>query len=329
MVLSILFPLIPLVLTYLLFEIYRNIFIEKQSKFLKGAFSSYVSPDVVDEIIKNPDKLQLGGNRRKITLLFSDIRGFTTLSEKTDPEQLVTLLNEYLSPMTEIVMRNQGTLDKFIGDAVMAIYGAPVIQQNQSVLACKSAVEMIEKLKEINTVWAENKLPNIDIGIGINTGEAVVGNMGADIRFDYTAIGDTVNLAARLEGQTKFYGVNIIVSESTKNEYESFPVESDESKLSFRELDIIRVKGKNKPISIYQLIMPGDILDNSSLIGTYNTALSKYRERKFEESLTLFRSLLETVPGDIPSKHYVERNSNYIANPPPADWDSVYTAESK
>ena len=329
LMLSILFPAIPLLLTYIIYEVYRNIVVEKQSKFLKGAFSSYVSPDVVDEIIKNPDKLQLGGDRKKITLLFSDIRGFTTLSEKTDPEQLVTLLNEYLSPMTEIVMNNKGTLDKFIGDAVMAIYGAPVNQENQALLACRSAVEMIEKLKEINTEWTKNNLPNIDIGIGINTGEAVVGNMGADIRFDYTAIGDTVNLAARLEGQTKFYGTNIIISESTKIELEGLLENSLQQPFRFRELDLIKVKGKVKPIAIFQLIIPGDKLDNETLLNNYNMALSHYRNRNFEESLRLFKILISELPGDTPSKLYVERNNEYLINPPPADWDYVYTAESK
>ena len=329
LMLSILFPAIPMLLTYILYEVYRNIVIERQSKFLRSAFSSYVSPDVVDEIILNPEKLSLGGDRKKITLLFSDIRGFTTLSEKTDPEKLVTLLNEYLSPMTEIVMRNKGTLDKFIGDAVMAIYGAPVKQENQAFLACISAVEMIEKLKEINTEWAKNNLPNIDIGIGINTGEAVVGNMGADIRFDYTAIGDTVNLAARLEGQTKFYGTNIIISETTKQELELKSENSIQNSFRFRELDIIKVKGKTKPIAIFQLIIPGDKLDNDKLIDDYNKALSNYRSRNFTESLKLFKSILENLPGDVPSTHYVDRNSHYINNPPSAEWDYVYTAESK
>ncbi len=329
LMLSILFPAIPMLLTYVLYEVYRNIVVERQSKFLRSAFSSYVSPDVVDEIILNPEKLSLGGDRKKITLLFSDIRGFTTLSEKTDPEKLVTLLNEYLSPMTEIVMRNKGTLDKFIGDAVMAIYGAPVKQENQAFLACISAVEMIEKLKEINTEWAKNNLPNIDIGIGINTGEAVVGNMGADIRFDYTAIGDTVNLAARLEGQTKFYGTNIIISETTKQELELKSENSIQNSFRFRELDIIKVKGKTKPIAIFQLIIPGDKLDNDKLIDDYNKALSYYRSRNFTDSLKLFKSILENLPGDVPSTHYVDRNSHYINNPPSAEWDYVYTAESK
>ena len=176
---------------------------------------------------------------------------------------------------------------------------------------------------------SRNNLPNIDIGIGINTGEAVVGNMGADIRFDYTAIGDTVNLAARLEGQTKFYGTNIIISESTKQELELKSENSIQDSFRFRELDIIKVKGKIKPIAIFQLIIPGDKLDNYKLIDDYNKALSNYRSRNFTESLKLFKLILEFLPGDVPSTHYVDRNSFYIKNPPSAEWDYVYTAESK
>lgn len=327
--LSILFPAFSISLTYVIYEAYRNITVERKSKFLRDAFTSYVSPEVVGQLIKNPDKLQLGGDRRKVTLLFSDIRGFTALSENTEPEKLVTLLNEYLTPMTEIVMSNFGTLDKFIGDAVMAIYGAPVEQEEQSLHACTSAIEMILKLNSINEQWTENGLPNIEIGIGINTGEAVVGNMGADIRFDYTAIGDTVNLAARLEGQTKYYGTNIIISENTKNELENCISNKPGGSFIIRELDLIRVKGKKKPIAIYQLIVPGTALVNNNLIDNYNEALKCYRNRDFKKALGLLKTILENVPGDTPSKLYIERCNYYLESPPPLEWDYVYTAESK
>jgi len=329
LMLSILFPVIPLSLTYIFYEVYRNIVVERKSKFLRSAFSSYVSPDVVNEIIINPEKLRLGGDRRKVTLLFSDIRGFTSLSEKTEPEKLVTLLNEYLSPMTKIVMNNKGTLDKFIGDAVMAIYGAPIKQDAQAAQACTSAVEMITSLKQINEEWTKSNLPNIDIGIGINTGEAVVGNMGADIRFDYTAIGDTVNLAARLEGQTKFYGTNIIISESTKNELDIISNNSSQHSFKLRELDLIRVKGKNKPIAIFQLIVPNELIDDNELLEIFDNALIKYREREFSDALIRFRSILVKVPDDNPSKLYIERCIFYNETPPPADWDYIHTSESK
>ncbi len=327
--LSILFPAFSISLTYIIYEAYRNITVERKSKFLREAFNSYVSPDVVGQILKDPERLQLGGDRRKVTLLFSDIRGFTTLSESTDPEKLVTLLNEYLTPMTKIVMNNKGTLDKFIGDAVMAIYGAPVEQEHQALHACSSAIEMIKKLNEINKEWSENNLPNIDIGIGINTGEAVVGNMGADIRFDYTAIGDTVNLAARLEGQTKYYGTNIIISESTKQDLDKAMAENPDISFNIRELDLIKVKGKSKPIAVYQLIVPNDSIDDKSVLDRYNLALSSYRDSKFKEALNLFESIIGDLPDDTPSKLYTERCNHYIENPPPPDWDHVYTAESK
>ena len=329
LMLSILFPAFSISLTYIIYEAYRNITVERKSRFLREAFNSYVSPEVVGQLIKDPDKLQLGGDRRKVTLLFSDIRGFTTLSERTEPEKLVTLLNEYLTPMTEIVMSNKGTLDKFIGDAVMAIYGAPVEQEEQALHACVSAIEMMKKLKEINQHWTDNNLPNIDIGIGVHTGEAVVGNMGANVRFDYTAIGDTVNLAARLEGQTKYYGANIIISEDTKDELESSMKNNPDILFKLRELDLIRVKGKNEPIAIYQLIVPESAIDNNNLLEQHYEALTCYRNMDFNKSLELFRSILNNVPDDSPTGLYIERCNYYLENPPPGDWDHVYTAESK
>ncbi|MGH7885776.1 MAG: CHASE2 domain-containing protein, partial [Thermodesulfobacteriota bacterium] len=179
--LSGIFPILSLVLSFVFYEGYRNLVVEKRSRFLKRAFSSYVAPDIVNQIISNPDRLHLGGENRVVTLLFSDIRGFTSLSEKTSPSQLVEILNNYLNPMTRIVMENKGTLDKFIGDAVMAIYGAPFDLPMHGKYACETAVKMMKKLEELNRFFAEKQLPEISIGIGINTGEAVVGNMGADI----------------------------------------------------------------------------------------------------------------------------------------------------
>ena len=312
--LSIVYPVVPLFLAYLGGEAYRNLVVEKKGRYLKRAFASYVSPELVEEIVKNPDHLRLGGEKRETTILFSDIRRFTTLSESLTPEELVRLLNAYLSPMTRIVLDEKGTLDKFIGDAVMAIFNAPLDLPEHPARACRAALRMIEHLGELNREFEAKGFPRIEIGIGINTGEAVVGNMGADIRFDYTAIGDTVNLASRLEGLTKQYGVSIIVSEAVR--------EAAGECFLFRELDLVRVKGKHKPVSVHELLERGD-----DTIGEFAKGLGFYRRQDFDGALEIFSGLAER--GDRVSELYVERCGKFLANPPAPDWDGVFDALRK
>jgi adenylate cyclase len=313
--LSFIYPMTPIMLTYVGAEAYRNLVIEKRGRYLKKAFGSYVSPDLVDEIVKNPGLLKLGGEKREVSILFSDIRGFTTLSESLSPEELVRLLNDYLSPMTRIVMEEKGTLDKFIGDAVMAIYNAPLDVSGHAAHACRSAVKMLQRLEQLNAGFAKRGMPRIDIGIGINTGEAVVGNMGADIRFDYTAIGDTVNLSARLEGLTKFYGTQILVSEATRSR-------AGEGFL-FREVDLVRVKGKNEPVAVYQLLTAQ--LEHHR---EFAEALALYRSREFPKAAELFTGIAGKS-GDKVSELYLSRCREFNDAPPPEIWDGVYVAQSK
>jgi len=324
LVLSILFPATSILLTYILYEIYRNLIIEKESRFIRKAFKSYVAPKIVDQLINNPNKLNLGGDRKYITLLFSDIRGFTSLSEKTDPEVLVTHLNKYLSPMTEIIMNNEGTLDKFMGDGIMAIYGAPVEKDSHSLDACISAVQMIDELKIINDDLVKNGFPEIKIGIGINSGEAIVGNMGANLRFDFTAIGDTVNLASRLESLTKTYGVEIIISEASKIEAEKSY--KNPNKLLFRELDFVKVKGKNEPVKIYELLIPSEEFDQVEFIDNFSTALGKFRDKDFQNSLVLFEKLLNANGDDTPTKIYIERCRECLSKPASVDREYIYVS---
>lgn len=322
-VLNAVYPALSLSLTYVVYEGYRNLVVEKRSRFLKRAFSSYVSPDLVSQIMEDPDSLKLGGQKKRVTILFSDIRGFTSLSESTSPETLVTLLNEYLNPMTEIVMKEEGTLDKYIGDAVMAIFGAPLDLSDHAARCCRAAILMMKKVDEINEQWSERGLPRIAIGIGINTGEAIVGNMGANIRFDYTAIGDNVNLTSRLEGLTKYYGTEIIISETTRDD-----LVPDE--FLIRELDVVRVKGKTKPISIFELIPDrGDMENMRKVAENFEDGLKKYRSREFDEARIVFGKILAMKPDDTVSEIYIRRCGEYLETPPPADWDYVYTAESK
>jgi len=220
---------------------------ERKSKAqIKEAFSKYVSKNVVEEILKDTSKLKLGGDKEEITVFFSDIRGFTTISENMKPEELVHFMNEYLSAMTRIILKHNGVVDKYIGDAIMAFWGAPIKIKNHAEVACKTSLDMLEELKKLNERWQKEGYPEIKIGIGLNTGEAIIGNMGSYERFDYTAMGDTINLGSRLESQTKEFGAGIIISEATKK--------AVGDKFKTKSLGKVKIKGKNKEVNIYELV---------------------------------------------------------------------------
>ena len=212
---NILFPLFTTTIVYIaLVTIYYQTE-EKNRKWITSLFGKYVSPVVIDNLIKNPERINLGGEKRDITIFFSDIRGFTSISENISPEELVKLLNDYLTQMTSIITKNQGLVDKYMGDAIMAFWGAPLDEPNHAEMSCSSSLEMMEKLKELQKKWKKEDISSFDIGIGLNSGEAIVGNMGSMNRFDYTAMGDNVNIASRMEGLNKIYGTNIIITENT------------------------------------------------------------------------------------------------------------------
>jgi adenylate cyclase len=237
-------PLITSIITLFSMIAYRILTEEKEKKVIQGMFSNYVSKSIVDELLKHPEKLELGGEDKSITVLFSDIRGFTTLSENLTPQELVAHLNEYLSAMTDIIFKYEGTLDKYVGDEIMAFWNAPLEQENHAELASLAALDMMTKLHSLNEEWPEPK--RLNIGIGLNTGVMTVGNMGSQSRMDYTLMGDNVNLGARLEGTNKIYGTNIIISEFTH--------EVIKEKFICRELDNIKVKGKAKPVQIFEIL---------------------------------------------------------------------------
>ncbi|PNV76408.1 adenylate/guanylate cyclase domain-containing protein [Leptospira inadai] len=225
---------------------YKILTEEENVKYIRSTFSKFVSKDVVDELLKNPENLNLGGSKRDITIFFSDIRGFTTMSEKMGPEELVQFLNQYLSEMTEIIIEFKGTIDKYMGDAIMAFWGAPVPLEDHAYYACAAALAQMRRLAVLKEEWKSRDLPMMDIGIGLNSGPAVVGNMGSSHRMDYTCMGDTINLGSRLEGSNKEYATNIIISEYT--------YEKVKDRIIARELDLVKVKGKTKPVRIYELI---------------------------------------------------------------------------
>ncbi len=292
-------------------------------KMLREAFSNYISKELLEIVVKNPEKLSLGGEKREVSILFSDIRSFTNISESLDPSQLVKFLNLYFEPMTSIILANQGFLDKYIGDAIMAIFGAPLPYDNHAWWACKSAFEMLSKLEEVNHIMDEYSLPHVKIGIGINTGVAVVGNIGSQNRFDYTVIGDTVNLASRLEGLCKQYGTTNVISEFTVSAIDEELLK--ESQFTFRLLDKVRVKGKILPVMIYELLEKSE--ENMEIINKFEDALKYYWDEKFDHALKIFSQLAEK--GDKPSQVFASRCEFFIKNGIEENWDGVFTFRTK
>ncbi len=320
--LNLVYPFLTMVVIYLGITIYHYFKEEREKKKIRGAFQYYLTASVINEMLKNPAKLKLGGDKKDLTVLFSDIRGFTTMSEKLTPEELVALLNEYLTAMTNQVFQNDGLLDKYMGDAIMAVFGAPLDQPDHARRACLTALAMMKELRRLQEKWQAEGRPAFNIGIGINSGDMVVGNMGSEMRFDYTVMGDMVNLGSRLEGTNKEYGTNIILSE--------FTYEKIKDIMCCRELDGVRVKGKVKPVKIYELL--GEKKDEpefKALIDTFARSLTLYREGKWDDAIAAFGQVLTVRPGDFSSTMYIERCKNLKEHPPTEPWDGVFVMTRK
>jgi len=321
-IMKILYPILSVVMvSFALIVVYYRTE-ERSRKWITSIFGKYVSPIVIDNLIKNPDLINLGGEKRNITIFFSDIRGFTSISEKLMPEELVHLLNEYLTEMTTIIIKNDGLVDKYMGDAIMAFWGAPLEQPNHAEMACSSSLEMIIKIKELQEKWKKENIPSFDIGIGLNSGDAIVGNMGSSSRFDYTAMGDNVNLASRMEGLNKIYGTNIIITEKTQKIIKE--------KFETRKLDAVRVKGKKKPILIFELISEKGNLSNKQLdfIKSYETGLDLYFEKKWKPAIKSFQEALNILD-DFACNIFIKRCQEFIKNPPSQEWDGVWEMKTK
>jgi len=319
---NITYPIAALAILYTSLTIYKYMTEERERKKIKGAFSQYVSPAIVNEMLKHPEKLKLGGDRKELSVLFSDIRGFTSIAEGLTPEDLVHLLNEYLTVMTDIVFKYDGTLDKYIGDALMAIYGAPLDLPDHPIKACRSALEMMKELKKLNKKWTDEGKQPMDIGIGINTGPVMVGNMGSDQRFDFTAMGDSVNLGSRLEGANKAYKTNIIISE--------FTFEIVKNEFLCMELDSVRVKGKKQPVKIYRLAGYKDQPDTQEeIVNQFNQAINLYKKRKWDKAIHIFENITAMDPDLYAAEVYIERCLDLKNNPPPTGWDGIYVMTTK
>ena len=304
---------------------YRALVEEKEKRRVRGAFQQYLSPEVIRRLLENPDLVK--PRKTEITVMFTDVRGFTSISEKLDAQELAALLNEYLTEMTQIVFRHSGTLDKYIGDAVMAFWGAPFEDAAHATEGCHAALEMIARLKEMQQKWRADGRPVLDIGVGLCTGVASVGNMGSELRYGYTAMGDTVNLSSRVEGLNKEYGTHILLSDTTYAAVE-------DPMLVFRELDLIRVKGKLQPVTLYELVAArgtheGDAPDLEQRLEFFAQGRACYRERRWQDAQFVFEKLLERWPDDGPARMYLERCKEYLVAGPEENWDGVYVMTHK
>jgi adenylate cyclase len=320
-------PALTLSSNVLLVSLYRALIEEKEKRRVRAAFGQYLSPEVIRRLLLNPRLVE--PKKTDISVMFSDIRGFTTISEKLDAQDLAIFLNQYLSDMTKLVFEHQGTLDKYIGDAVMAFWGAPFEEPGHATRACHTALKMMARVREMQKVWEADGKPHLDIGIGLNTGVASVGNMGSGLRYGYTALGDTVNLSSRLEGLNKDYGTHILVNETT------FAGAKNDG-FAFRELDLIRVKGKLEPVVIFELIgrtgeasVYGPWEDLQERLELFTEARDLYRHRKWSNAQQKFQVILAKWPDDGPSRAYWKRCQEYLFDEPPHGWDGVFTMTHK
>ena len=315
----------PVLLVVLLFALQMTygFFVESRGKRqLAHLFGQYVPPELVEEMSLKMEDINLDGEMREMSVLFSDVRGFTTISETLEPKELTDYINAFLTPITKVIHDDRGTIDKYMGDAVMAFWGAPLEDDQHALHALNAAIGIVERMKTLREEFAEKQWPEIYVGVGVNTGHMNVGNKGSEFRVDYTILGDAVNLGSRLEGLTKVYGVDIITSEFTKHavpEYE------------YRELDRVRVKGKDKPVSIFE---PLGLLENISkadrkLLKQFHTGVKQFRAQNWDAAEREIFALSQLEPDRLIYKIYLDRIMFFRENPPGEDWDGSFTHTSK
>lgn len=327
--LNFILPLLTIGSNVLLVALYRALVEEKEKRKVRGAFQQYLSPEIIRRLLENPELVQ--PRKTEITVMFSDVRDFTSISEDLDPQVLALFLNQYLTYMTKIIFARQGTLDKYIGDAVMAFWGAPFEDPNHRIKACHTALDMMSRVRVLHEQWIREGKRPLEIGIGLHSGLASVGNMGSALRYGYTAMGDAVNLSSRLEGLNKEYGTHIIVSESTYGG-------ARDAGLVFRELDLIRVKGKSQPVGILELIArekdlpvtgPNSLSDWNERLACFAEGRRAYQERRWNEAQRIFKTLIDRWPDDAPGRVYLVRCLDYLLDGPQQDWDGVFVMTRK
>ena len=329
------YPLFSSALVYLTLVFSNYASEQAQRRRIRSAFGQYLSPSLVEQLAQSPEKLVLGGEEREMSILFSDVRGFTTISElyKDDPQGLTSLMNSFLTPLTNAIIEYKGTIDKYMGDAVMAFWNAPLNDANHEQNACDAALEMLHRVDTLNREREQQaketgqRFIPIKVGVGINTGKCVVGNMGSDLRFNYSVLGDPVNLASRLEGQSKTYGLSVIIGSKTASGLRD--------KFAVLEFDRITVKGKTEPESVFTVLGRADVVSNDQfrrLRDAVAEMLSCYRQRNFAgaaKSIIRCREFSDGFGLDGLFELYSERISSYEKDPPPADWNGVAVLETK
>ncbi|WP_151949050.1 CHASE2 domain-containing protein [Aliarcobacter butzleri] len=322
-VLNILFPIATVLIASIMTTLFDYFYNIKKEEAIKAKFASKVSKNVMDDILKNIDKNEFSAKSKEVTIFFSDIRGFTNISEKLDAKELISFLNRYMQPMSEIIIKYQGTIDKFIGDAIMAYWNAPIDIKNHCDLALKASLEQLEVLEKLNVELQKENLPKIDIGIGLNTGTVIVGEMGSSLRSDYTVIGDTINLGSRVESLCKYYDSKLNISNFTKDKLQEEYI--------FRFLDLVKVKGKNEPVEIWQVLGKGEAKKSlKEELDLYHKAIEFYKNSDFINALEIFESLEnnENKTNKNIYKIYITRCKEFIKTPP-KNFDGVYEHTTK
>jgi len=315
-------PLLMLVLLYFLNMVYGFFSEARSRRLITGLFGTYVPKELVEEMSKNPGEYSMKGESREMTVLFSDVRDFTSISEGLTPEGLKDLMNTYLTAMTEKVQQQRGTIDKYIGDAIMAFWGAPLQDADHATHALETAIAMQKSLRELDAPFAKRGWPALHIGVGLNCGMMSVGDMGSKFRRSYTVMGDAVNLASRLESLTKQYGVGILVTENIVRKAPGF---------AYREIDRVQVKGKHEGVAIFEPVARQGEAGPETLkeIDRFHKALEAYRAQRWDEAENLLKNLSYASPESKVYKLYLERIAHFRQNPPPANWDGVFVFPTK
>lgn len=315
-------PALTLTFAYVFTAAYRFGLATRERRMIKRAFQHYVAPAIVEQMLNDPSRLKLGGEAYEVTVMFTDLEGFTTLSERLSPAELSAHLGEYFKEMLDVLLPHRGTLDKLIGDAIMMYFGCPIRDPRHAAQACRGALAMQERMRVLNERWGRESLPRLRTRIGINTGVAVAGNMGTDTIFNYTILGDCVNLASRLEGVNKEYGTLILLGEETWTQVAG--------EFEARELDWIRVKGKAQPVAIYELLGEAGRVPAATrhVLAHYAEGLASYRRGRWKDAAAAFERALIADPDDRPSALFLSRCAAYEASAP-VGWDGVHVMHTK